>query len=207
MQKKIFLMIVIGLLLNNATVMGMKRKNGNGFTSSCTNQSDRQIKRRKTGGRIPNIQDLMQAVTRGDATFVQFVLECHLINPNSRDSDGCTPLICAINLYNGPSKIDTDFRMGTLLLELGADPNYPDSNGNFPLHNAARNIDIKLIKELLKHGADSNITDNANRKAVDFIHEAVNLKLGDQIRRLLHTFGVISEDQKRLDQRRLDVLF
>jgi uncharacterized protein len=44
------------------------------------------------------------------------------------------------------------------LLEAGADPNAPGEGGFTPLHTAAQNGDVELVRLLLAHGADPGVT-------------------------------------------------
>jgi hypothetical protein len=73
-------------------------------------------------------------------------------NPNTRDSDGWTPLHWAAK--------EGYVNVARLLLERGADLNARDNNGATPLHVAALYGRANVVKLLLEEGANPNVRDN-----------------------------------------------
>ncbi|HKA87126.1 MAG TPA: ankyrin repeat domain-containing protein [Haliangiales bacterium] len=96
-----------------------------------------------TGARGPN--DLVAAVTRGDATEARALLD-RGADPNARDANGNSALVLAV-LY-------ADARMVGLLLERKADPNLANAGGATALHWAVD--DPAETAALLAAGADPN---------------------------------------------------
>lgn len=74
------------------------------------------------------------------------------ISLNSFPPKGHTPLVNAILHF----PMDRDRNLIGLIMDLGADPNAPDSCGTTPLWLGvgAGRLDIKLIKALVRYGAD-----------------------------------------------------
>jgi ankyrin repeat protein len=67
-------------------------------------------------------------------------------NLNVKDGSGRTPLMVASQKQNGQALV-------ALLLELGADPNIPASNGWTPLHEAAQSGEVDEARQLLDRRA------------------------------------------------------
>ena len=91
------------------------------------------------------------AVVAGEREIVEILLDADA-NPNTRDSEGLSPLALAVMF--GESKIME------ILLKAGADPNMPEVGGRTPLHLAGlEKAKGKTVKSLLDAGADPNIQD------------------------------------------------
>lgn len=107
------------------------------------------------------------------------------------DEYGYTPLIQA-TIVNSPTKVK-------LLLEAGANANFPDLTGRTALHWAAENGNLEISKLLLQNGADPNVYTHAgqpilavpilrkhnrikrllldNNVDLEFAHDFINAKL------------------------------
>ena len=72
------------------------------------------------------------------------------------DSDGHTPLICAMNGGYGHAFIEQTSII-KLLINSGANLNSSNRDGEMPLHLAAENNSVEIIKLLVSKGADINI--------------------------------------------------
>ena len=84
--------------------------------------------------------------------LVDFGADIHEVDDNGRG------LIHQIVEKNNPK--DRDVKAITNFLKLGADINAKDANGDSPLHLAAHMNHGNIIKELLKHSANVNATNN-----------------------------------------------
>ena len=73
-------------------------------------------------------------------------------------SIGCTPLYAAVGVP-GEGRYD----LVRLLLEAGANPNARGSDGQIPLHEAARDWGVQLVKLLVSVGSDVNVADKEGR--------------------------------------------
>jgi len=103
---------------------------------------------------------LMFAAQQGDPDSTRILLKAGAKPNDVQPKSGVTPLIIAAAMAHADA-VD-------LLLEAGADPNARDTNGYAPLHKAVRDSDygidmdskdavLKVVKSLLKHGADPNL--------------------------------------------------
>jgi ankyrin repeat protein len=65
-----------------------------------------------------------------------------------------------------------DLRVVHLLLSAGANPNgRVDKGGPTPLMEAARRGDLMMVEALVRSGAGVNLTDEKNRRAIDYLKE------------------------------------
>ena len=85
--------------------------------------------------------------------------------------------------YSNPAFLGHRLDIVMLLLEHGADANYPDNNGETPLHLGLRWGFIDIIRLLLNHGADANYPDNYGGTP---LHIASQRGFIDIVRLLLH---------------------
>ncbi|KMZ60416.1 hypothetical protein ZOSMA_5G02840 [Zostera marina] len=99
---------------------------------------------------------LIWAAGHGKEAAVKFLLERNA-NPNCATDDGITPLLSAVAVGS--------LLCLELLIKAGATTNI-SAGGASALHIAADNGDIKIIKCLLKGGADPNIADEDGLKPI-----------------------------------------
>jgi len=59
-------------------------------------------------------------------------------------------------------------RVKRLVIDCGVDPNVQDDDGDTPLHLAAWNGYLTIVKFLLEHGADPNIQDDDGDTPLDY---------------------------------------
>ena len=64
-----------------------------------------------------------------------------------------------------------------LLLENGANPNIPDSDGVFPLYFAIGNENVEAVSLLLNHGADLSLTDNRGKDLRYYVDKCENSQI------------------------------
>ena len=92
-----------------------------------------------------------------------------------------------------------------MLLDLGADPNTVDKNGDTAMHGAAYNISPLVVKLLGEHGADPQIWKNPNKAGGTplFIAEGYNTRLPrpdpptiEAITKLMRAAGISTEGQR-----------
>jgi ankyrin repeat protein len=94
-------------------------------------------------------KQLAEACAKGEYDQVQIILsENTSIHINEADDLGLTALYNAA-LYG-------HIQICNLLLEMGADPNIANKNGEMPIHLACKSGDLQLCKLLIKFGANYN---------------------------------------------------
>jgi uncharacterized protein len=67
----------------------------------------------------------------------------------------------------GTAAFARDRECALVLLGAGADPNGRGEGGFTPLHSAAQNGDVELVRLLLEHGADASATASDSRTPAD----------------------------------------
>jgi ankyrin repeat protein len=91
------------------------------------------------------------------------------VDPKVANSDNCTPLLAAAGvgaLDDGDESAGTDeeaMAAVELLLELGADVNAVDNNGETAVHGAAYQSRFDLVQLFEKHGADISVWNRKNK--------------------------------------------
>lgn len=109
------------------------------------------------GARVTQSHMLLHcAVTQGNTAMARLLLDARSV-PNLRDDHGNTPLLLAAKQGH--------LALVELLLEYGANPNYPNAlSGVHPIHEAAQsmsdeNVDVfdQILDRLQKHGGRINI--------------------------------------------------
>ena len=110
-------------------------------------------------------QNLLQEAIGANRDEVAVDLVSRGIDINHQDNRGMSPLhYCAQYL---------DIQIAELLLKNKADVNTVDSYGNNPLWTAVFNAndDCKMVRLLVKHGADANHKNKAGRSPIDFAQQ------------------------------------
>jgi len=134
-----------------------------------------------------NNTPLHYAARAGHHEVVKMVLE-RGENVDSVNKLGMTPLSLAIA---EPCRNRLE-RIVSLLLSANADVNIPNKDGNTPLHHAAMNQNLKILKLLLHGGGNLHL---ANRKG---------LTVWDLVQRRHEMKKAISETLLEIAQKRLD---
>lgn len=99
-------------------------------------------------------KDMIRAAKKGDVARVKELLAADPALVDARDSDGSTPLHCAV--WKGHQAIVA------WLLEAGANVNAQNNNdhwGTSPLHAAAHANQAAIAQLLIAHGADLDAQD------------------------------------------------
>ena len=107
------------------------------------------------------------AADRGDVPLMRELLKFGA-DPLQPNADGTTPLLAAAGVgTNEPQEEAGEeseaLEAVKLLLDLGADVNTVDKNGDTAMHGAAYNISPLVVKLLAEHGADPQIWSKPNK--------------------------------------------
>ncbi len=109
---------------------------------------------------------------------------------DGRGKDEMTPLMCAVLGF-----INDNYDVVKKMIDLGADLNARDNNGDTPLFMAAYgNKNPEVIKALLKYGADVNIRDDSGKTALEYTYKNYRAR-----KILLH----YKEQINRIDKRKI----
>ena len=92
------------------------------------------------------------------------------VSINSTDCDGDTPL--HVFIWGGETE------KSLLLIDNGADINAVGDMGETPLHAALRKKYMRVVKALLKAGAQTNIVSEFRQSAIDLAQES-GINLGE----------------------------
>jgi ankyrin repeat protein len=113
--------------------------------------------------RYPNT-DVMRALVSAGA------------DPRSPVQDGTTPLMAAVGMAQNDARLADEARaldVVKLLVDLGADMNAVNSNGQTALHGAARAGRNSLVQFLAEHGAELNVKDRQGRTPLDIARDPI----------------------------------
>ncbi|MEZ5352303.1 MAG: ankyrin repeat domain-containing protein [Bryobacteraceae bacterium] len=115
----------------------------------------------------PGATPFLFAADRGDVPLMRLLLELGA-DPLLPNFDGTTPLLAAAGVgTNEPQEEAGEeseaLEAVTMLLDLGADVNTVDKNGDTAMHGAAYNISPRVVKLLAARGADPQIWKNPNK--------------------------------------------
>jgi ankyrin repeat protein len=108
------------------------------------------------------------AARAADVPLMRLLLELGA-DPTLSNADHCTPLMAAAGvgaLGDGDEAAGTELEAVEtvrLLLELGADVNAVDDNGETAMHGAAYQSRAKLVQLLAEHRADINVWNRKNK--------------------------------------------
>ena len=99
--------------------------------------------------------DLQSACRLADLKAIERALDERPERVNEVDKGtGWAPLYSAV--------ICRHFRVVTILLERGAEPNQPTIVGEYPIHQAAETNQVAILELLLKKGADVDVQQTCN---------------------------------------------
>ena len=107
------------------------------------------------------------AAASGDLPYVKVLLELGA-DPEMNNSDETTPFLAAVGLGilapgEEQSLEDEAIEMGRFLLELGAEINHVDQNGETAMHGAAYKASPKIMEFLDENGADIAVWNKKNK--------------------------------------------
>lgn len=111
----------------------------------------------------------LMASATADVPYMKLLLELGA-NPAMTNVDGCTPLIVACGIHVGSDQATEAageepevLEAAKLLLDLGADVNAVDANGETAMHGAALKNLPKVVQFLADHGARVEVWNRKNR--------------------------------------------
>jgi ankyrin repeat protein len=115
----------------------------------------------------PGATPFLFAADRGDLALMRLFLKLGA-DPLIANFDGTTPLMAAAGVgTNEPQEEAGDeseaLEAVKMLLDLGADVNTVDKNGDTAMHGAAFNISPRVVKLLAERGADPQIWKHPNK--------------------------------------------
>jgi len=119
---------------------------------------------------IAGLTVLHDAVEKGNVNMVKKLLE-HKADPNIKDDKERTALHCAIESKR-PQIIELILKQATPELV-----NQKRAGGLTALQDAIKNGDLDVVKKLLEHKADLNLTENQGRVALDWIIASKNFPM------------------------------
>ncbi len=96
-------------------------------------------------------------------------------NPNAVSMSGDKPFhLVWMGAYelDGKEKSAYSMKLARALIKAGANVNAPDGLGSTPLHHAADNDDLPVIKLLVKHGASVLAKDKKGKTPGDMAHDS-----------------------------------
>jgi len=115
------------------------------------------------------VTPFMMAAATADATFMRALVEWGA-DPTITNVDGCTPLIVATGVGVGSAAANETagtepevLEAAELLLQLGADVNAVDKNGETAMHGAAYKNLPKVVEFLAAHGAKIDVWNKKNQ--------------------------------------------
>jgi hypothetical protein len=110
-------------------------------------------------------EELVEQIARGNLTRAIHIIKHEDIDPNyNSEYNGYAPLHI---IYNHDLDINDAILLTNMLLEIGADVNIKDINGNTPLLFATRFKNKKQVDFLLSVGADPDAKNNSNKSPKD----------------------------------------
>jgi ankyrin repeat protein len=129
------------------------------------------------GGAKPDARDewgrspLHYAASSGSYNIAKLLIE-RGADVNALDADAQTPLHKAVDVSRSKEKMFDNYAVAILLLAHGANPNIQDKYYfRTPLHYAARNGAVDIVKEMLERGADPTIRDHKGKTPLDLARE------------------------------------
>lgn len=111
----------------------------------------------------------LMASATADVPYMKLLIELGA-DPTIPNKDGCTPLIAACGIHVGSDQATEVageepevLEAVALLLQLGADVNAVDDNGETAMHGAALKNLPKVVQYLADHGAEPGVWNRKNR--------------------------------------------
>lgn len=119
---------------------------------------------------------------------------------NARITDNTTPLLATLSMTRGPDNIQSLHNTVQKLLDLGADPDIKNYDGQTALHLAVKRNDPALLRILLAKRPDPFIKNNAGQKAVDL---ARNAQIREQLESYENDYRAKNQENLRAFTERL----
>lgn len=140
------------------------------------------------------------ACQTGDLDLMKVLLELGA-DPKIANADDCTPLLAATGMEvpapgEEPASEEDSIAAAKLLLELGADINHADKNGETVMHCAAYKSAPKLIHFLDQNGADIKRWNQKNSQGLTPLMIAQGFRPGN-FRPIQYTIDAMSEVMRK----------
>src|SRR5882762_2544304 len=110
---------------------------------------------------LPFSRDIREAIENDQRASIKMLIDAG-VDVNAHDNTGATPLTVAVDSNARPETTK-------VLLRSGANPNWPDGQGEYALNIALEHGEAENAILLLQSGADPNNTNHDGLAALAFI--------------------------------------
>ncbi|WP_445363984.1 ankyrin repeat domain-containing protein [Microbulbifer sp. ANSA003] len=150
-------MLVISLVLFIGLFTACEGEGGAMFSKDQSSKIDKKMQAQVFFE--PEMVEVLAALQQGKQAQAQMLLTEHDLDLNVHGKEDITPLLWLIMVAN-------DKPAATLALDLGADPNFKDSDGDNAVTMLAGGKDLAWLELILNAGGDANAIDRNGQPAL-----------------------------------------